>query len=725
MTETLMQAEELLRQGKLQAARAQLAAYCARQAQDARAWFLLGAAHHQAGYAADALQAFLRCLSLDPGNIQALFAQCAVLGELGRWQEALQALCSVLPRAPADAKAQMYYSLAVVQEHLGQREAALQSYEEALALEPGHAEAALNRGALLIALGRGAAALESSLQLARSHPAWHAAQHNVGEAYLALGRWEEALAAYDEALKRDARAAKTCFALGLALSMLRRFDEARRFFATAHAQDSQEVKRCIATASMLAGEEMREVSPEAFYLLRSTHALEDCDWSSRDMLLTELPRLVEATQGTSLEIAEEALVFRTLALPLSLQLRLTLAQNSARRIGAAVRSRPYPVFVEHVPHDRQRLRIGYVSPDFGSHPVGRLTRRLYHLHARKDFEVYGYALMPGDGSAIRRDIEQGCDQFRTLQDMSDAEAALAIHADGIDILVNLAGYTTHARSGIFALRPAPLQVSYNGFPGSMGADFMHYFITDEVCSPPGQESQFTEALAWLPHTCMIYNDREEIAARPMTREEFGLPQEGFVFCCFNNSYKIDPAVFDVWMRILERTPGSVFWLYGKSAAVMDNLRREAVLRGVAAERLVFASFMADGAAHLARYRLADVFLDTLHFNAATTAADALWAGLPLLTCPGTTFIARWAASILTGAGMEEMICASLDEYEERACHLALHPQEVVRLKAQLAQNRDRAPLFDTERHVRSLEKAYLVMWQRHAEGLPPASFKVT
>ncbi|MDP1716876.1 MAG: hypothetical protein Q8L40_02265, partial [Burkholderiales bacterium] len=288
------------------------------------------------------------------------------------------------------------------------------------------------------------------------------------------------------------------------------------------------------------------------------------------------------------------------------------------------------------------------------------------------------------------------------------EAAATIRADRIDILVDLAGYTTYSRTEILALRPAPVQVAYNGFPGTMGADFIDYFITDKVCSPPGQEGQFTEKLVYLPDSCMIYNNREKISARPITRAEFGLPDQGFVYCCFNISYKIEPVIFDVWMRVLKRTPGSVLWLMGKSEEMILNLRTEAARRGVSGDRLIFASFL-PFEEHLARYRLADLFLDTVCFNAITTAADALWAGLPVLSCPGSTFVSRWASSMLKAVGLDEMVAESLEQYEERACHLAGDPDELAGIRQRLAVNRQTKPLFDTERHVRHLESAYRTM----------------
>ena len=282
----------------------------------------------------------------------------------------------------------------------------------------------------------------------------------------------------------------------------------------------------------------------------------------------------------------------------------------------------------------------------------------------------------------------------------------------------------NSRTEIMALRPAPVQISYNGFPGSMGASFIDYFITDKVCSPQGQESQFSEKLVFLPDSCMIYNNREEVSSRVMARAELGLPEYGFVFCCFNNSYKIEPVVFEVWIRILKRVPDSVLWLSGKNQAMIANLRKEVERRGISGNRLVFASYLPEMAEHLARHRIADLFLDTLIFNAVTTAADALWAGLPVLSCPGSTYISRWASSMLKAVGLDDMVVENIEQYEERACYLATHPDALAEIKFRLEVNRLTKPLFDTERYVKHLESAYQTMWHKHEAGLPPESFHV-
>jgi predicted O-linked N-acetylglucosamine transferase (SPINDLY family) len=303
------------------------------------------------------------------------------------------------------------------------------------------------------------------------------------------------------------------------------------------------------------------------------------------------------------------------------------------------------------------------------------------------------------------------------------QAAERIAADEVDILVDLKGYTIDARTQIAALRPAPIQVNFLGYPGTMGAPFMDYILVDDFVVPTDQQPFFTEKLVHLPGCYQVNDSRREIAPRTLTRAECGLPEQGFVFCCFNNTYKITPAVFDVWMKLLGAVPGSVLWLFEANRFAADNLRREAQARGIAPERLVFAPRL-DGPAHLARHRLADLFLDTFPVNAHTTASDALWAGCPLLTIAGETFVSRVAGSLLRALAMSELVTANLEEYQALALRLAGDPGQLAELRARLAANRGTSALFDGERFARSLERAYAQMWEIHTAGEQPRAFRV-
>ena len=330
--------------------------------------------------------------------------------------------------------------------------------------------------------------------------------------------------------------------------------------------------------------------------------------------------------------------------------------------------------------------------------------------------------MTNKNCAIRERIKQACDSFVDLKDSSFEEAAKKIYADNIDILVDLTGHTQNSRYGILALRPAPIQVNYLGYPGTMGADFIDYLIADATVVPDTALPHYTEKIIRLPHSYMVNDATRRIADRSFTREALGLPQ-GFVFCCFNNNHKILPDTFDGWARILRQVEGSVLWLLQDNAAVAANLRREAMQRGVAGERLIFAKRLPN-AEHLARHRAADLFLDTLPYGAHTTACDALWAGLPVLTCMGASFASRVAASLLHAIELPELITSTQQEYESLAVALASDAVRLQRLRQQLAANRLATPLFDTACFTGHIESAYTQMFERHHAGLAPAHFSV-
>jgi predicted O-linked N-acetylglucosamine transferase (SPINDLY family) len=371
----------------------------------------------------------------------------------------------------------------------------------------------------------------------------------------------------------------------------------------------------------------------------------------------------------------------------------------------------------------ERIRIAYLSADFHLHATSQLMAELFERHDRERFEVSAWSFGPETGDAMRARLRAAFEIFHDVRDVSDDDVAARLRATGIDIAVDLKGYSKDGRPGIFARRVAPIQVNYLGYPGTTGADCMDYIIGDAEVIPEGHEAYYSEQVVRLPDSYQVNDTKRLIADRTPTRAEAGLPASGFVFCCFNNNYKITPEVFDVWMRLLKAVPGSVLWLLEDNAAASRNLRREAGARGVDAERLVFAGRVLPPA-HLARQRLADLFLDTLPCNAHTTASDALWAGLPLLTCRGNAFAGRVAGSLLRAVGLPELITDDLGTYEALALRLATTPGELSALKARLSQNRLTHPLFDIDRYRRHLESAYVTMAEQHRQGKLPQAFSV-
>jgi protein O-GlcNAc transferase len=372
---------------------------------------------------------------------------------------------------------------------------------------------------------------------------------------------------------------------------------------------------------------------------------------------------------------------------------------------------------------RDRLRIGYLSADFHRHATAFLIAELFERHDRSRFEVLGFSYGPDDESDMRARLVAAFDQFHVVHTVSDRDVAKLLNDLAVDIAVDLKGLTRDCRPGILAHRPAPIQVSYLGYPGTMGADFIDYVIADKVVLPFDQQPFWTEKIVHLPDSYQVNDSKRKIAAHTATRGDTGLPDQGFVFCCFNNTWKVTPPVFDVWMRLLKAVDNSVLWVLRDNIVAERNLRKEAALRGVDPLRLVFAESL-PLEEHLARQRLAELFLDTLPVNAHTTASDALWAGLPVLTCYGQAFSGRVAASLLHAIGLPELVTHSLDEYEGVALRLARDPSQLEDLRNRLQNNQSTYPLFNTDRFRRHIEAAYATMWERLQHNQSPQSFCV-
>jgi predicted O-linked N-acetylglucosamine transferase (SPINDLY family) len=364
-----------------------------------------------------------------------------------------------------------------------------------------------------------------------------------------------------------------------------------------------------------------------------------------------------------------------------------------------------------------KIRIGYFSADFQEHATSYLIAELFEMHDRSKFRVIAFSFGPPSQGAMRKRLADAVDEFIDVSEKTDSEAALLSRNLKIDIAVDLKGFTQNSRAGIFALGAAPLQVNYLGYPGTMGAEYIDYLIADRTLVPEESRRYYSEKIVYLPDSYQVNDGKRTIANKEFTRAELGLPMRGFVFCCFNNNFKIMPRTFDVWMRILSRVEGSVLWLFAGNPAAMENLRREAILRKIGSERLVFAERM-DLPEHLARHRAADLFLDTWPCNAHTTASDALWAGLPVLTHTGEAFASRVAASLLTAIRLPELIASTPEDYEELAVQLATNAERLALIRKKLANNRLTAPLFDTRLYTRHLEAAYIQMHDRYRANLP-------
>ncbi|MFS2009587.1 tetratricopeptide repeat protein [Azospirillum sp. CT11-132] len=689
---------------------------------DASSLSRLGVALHHLGQNAEAEAVFRKAIGLAPLDVGIRHDLTCLLHAVGRPAEAVAAGRPAVALDPSSARS--WLALGNAAHDMRHREDAWRAAAAAVRLEPSDPAAHNNLANALRELGRLQEAVAQYRTALDLQPDFPVAEINLAQVLSIMRESNGALAILRsllvrqplnaEAWRRLAGVLAEAFRPDLAVAALRN--------AVAVAPDDTDASVDLAMAAAMSG--WSAVSAEACrrvlwlvpghgaalgQLVHQQRLL--CDWRDLDGLEALLLRRVrEGAEGVSpFDVLSCA---STLADQQSAATRWAAAK--ARGAVLVHRSAPAPAAL---PRDG-RLRIGYLSSDFREHAMGHLMVDALETHDRSRFAVTAYSTGIDDGSPLRRRFEQGLERFVDLYRHGDADAAQVIAADGIDILVDLTGFTTFSRTSILAARPAPLQVNWLGYPGTLGAGYVDYILADPEVIAEGEEAFFTERVVRLPD-CYQPNDRRRaIAATTPSRADCGLPADGFVFCCFNSAYKLTPALFDGWARILAAVPGSVLWLYAGNPQVAANLRREGEARGLDPDRLVFAGPIPH-AEHLARHRLADLFLDTLPYNAHTTASDALWAGLPVLTRRGTTFAGRVAASLLRAAGLPELIVDGQEAYEAAAVDLARSPQRLRALRERLMRNRQTCPLFDTPRFTRHIEAAYRAMWDIHLAGGQP------
>ena len=682
---------------------------------------------HRRGRLDEAARLYGLVLSADPGHMEARCMLGVIHAQRGEWEAANRAADEAFKCGQGGGRGAGggYYNLGCLFQNLGRHSDAVACLDTVLRATPNSFEALIHRGLSNLALGEAAAALadcEKSLML---RPQEAGAWLNRGNALALLQRHEEALANYGQALKLKPGDIPTLTARGAALVVLARFEEALACFGDILRIDPQNLNTFANRGRILgrlgryeeaalAYDKVLALNPKHPYVqsMAAQYRLHCCDWA----------RLEGDREQIALSVAagEEVVPH--------IQLRFSADPEEQLRCAKTYAARKHPPLSpplwcgEKYSHDR--IRLAYVSADFRLHPVSRLFAGVLESHDKTRFETTAISLGPDDRSVMRERIAGAVEHFTDVRGKSDSEIARIMREMEIDIAIDLMGFTTESRTNIFAARPAPLAVNYLGYPGTMGAPYIDYILADRIVIPEEARVNYTEEVVYLPH-CYLPNDYSRpIAAKIPSRKDVGLPEAGFVFASFNNSYKFAPDVFAIWMRLLQAVNGSVLWLAQPGEVAIRNLRREAQSRGIAPERIVFAPHVLDDADHLARLSLADLFLDTLPFNAHSTACDALWAGVPVLTCLGTAFAGRVAASALNAAGLSELITQSLDEYERLALRLTREPDSLAALKAKLAANRAAAPLFDTRKFTAHLEAAFKGMWDRHLRGLPPENFAV-
>ena len=640
------------------------------------------------GSTAEALASYDRSIQLAPRLGDAHFGRGNALQSLGREREALVSYQRALEVNPGHTDALSNLGRALLK--LDEPQKALEMFDRALRTSPTLADALNGRGSALRMLRRLPEAIESYETALRTRPDFAEVFHNLARVWLELDEPARAVASCDQALSLRADLADAWNIRAQALGQLKRYDEA--------------VESC---------ERLLALQPEFDYAAGARLSFQSsrCDWSQRTPRVNQILQTLHDSRAAMLP-------FSFLAVSDS-----AAAQLECARIFVAARCPARAPLWQGERYQHDRIRVAYVSGDLHDHAVSYLLAGLFERHNRARFETYAVSLRPQKSDELAQRVKQAFDHFIEVGDRSDREVAGLLHDMQIDIAVDLAGFTRGSRTDIFAYRPVPIQVNYLGFPATMGADYIDYLIADEWVIPAGSRRFYSESVVYLPDCFQCNDDRRPLPCAAPHRGSAGLPDDGFVFCSFNGSHKLNPEMFDIWMQLLRQISGSVLWLLGGSADVRGNLCAEAERRGIDSGRLLFAERV-DYRDHLARLQLADLFLDSLPFNAGTTASDALWAGLPVLTCSGEALAARMAGSLLRTLDVPELVTSSRDEYTRTAIRLAQAPQELRRLRERLLENRERSPLFDTDRFRRHLESAYVQMWERLQRGEGPASFAV-
>jgi protein O-GlcNAc transferase len=724
------------------------------------AWFGRGHAFSKLKRFEDALAAYECALAGNPDLADAWLGSGTVLGELKRCDEAFAAYDKALALKPDLPEAWVGHGNVLT--GLKRFDEAFAAYEKALALQPDLPEAWLGCGNALTGLERFEGAFEAHDKALGLKPDLAEAWFGRGQVFYFVKRFDEALAAYDKALALKRDLAEAWFGRGQVFTELRRSDEALSCYDKAlglnpnlaeawfgRGQVFTELRRlgealsCYDKAlalkpdlpeawlgrgtvldqlkrfgeALAAFDQALNLKPDLKYVegARLSAKMNLCDW---DNIESEIPHFLSA--ATNQKVASSPFIL--LALPSSPAEQLQAAQTFVadqvlfpRLWRGEIRS-----------HDR--IRIAYLSADFRRHPVTQLAVGLFEQHDKSRFEITAISFGPDDGSDLRARIKSAADDFVDVADVPDRAVAELIRNREIDVLVDLMAFTAYNRLKVISKRVAPVQVNFLGYPGTMGAEFMDYIIADRTVIPKEHFPFYSERVVWLPDTYLpnAYRapDEHNSSQRVPTQAGYNLPEAAFVFCCFNGNYKFNPMIFDVWMRLLRAVPGSMLWLPKPNPTAEVNLGKQAERRGVSPGRLIFAPRAPELSDHLTRLRQADLFLDTLPYNAHTTACDALWAGVPVVTCAGETFAGRVAASLLRAVGLQELITTSLTDYEALALKLAQDPPFLQAIKAKLARHRDTFPLFDTVRFTGHIEAAYMTMWERYQRAEEPRAFAV-
>jgi predicted O-linked N-acetylglucosamine transferase (SPINDLY family) len=688
----------------------------------ADAHYNMGVTLQKQGKLEETIEAYNKAIALKPDYANAYYNMGIALQDQGKLEEAIEAYNKATALKPDYVKA--YNNMGTTLQEQGKLEEAMEAYNKALVIKPDYAEAYNNMGNALQDQGKLEEAMEAYNKAIALKPDYAEAYNNMGNAFKKQGKLEEAIEVYNKALALKSDYAEAYNNMGNAFKKQGKLEEAIEVYnkAIALKPDYANAFYNMAMALQEQGklEEAIEACNKALVIkpdheAARTHKLHQqahiCNWES----IAEDVHLIPGLGTSEKDVPPFSL------LPLEDAPERHLARS---KVYAKVNCPQKPLPLKVRPSKRpKRIRIGYFSTDFKEHPVAYLIAKVLEQHNRDQFEVFGYSIYGSSSCAMRQRLEKSFDSFVDVQSMSDRDIALLARRDNIDIAVDLNGYTTNARTGIFAYRAAPIQINYLGYPGTMGSNFMDYIVSDRFLIPVKNQKYFSEKQLYLPNTYLPTDDTLSISSQPTSRSDLGLPESSIVFCAINNTYKINQHVFDIWMRLLERVSGSVLWLFETNKFVKANLRKEANKRGVKSDRLVFAKKV-NHKKYLSQFQQVDIFLDTFTYNAGATASNALWAGLPVVTKIGQNYTARMAGSMLNAVGLPELITETEKDYEALILELATNPKKLSEVKEKLANNRLTQPLFNTELYTKHLENGYQQAYQNYFDGNLPQTIIV-
>jgi predicted O-linked N-acetylglucosamine transferase (SPINDLY family) len=667
---------------------------------------------------------YKQVLSRDPDNFNALHMLGVVCLQRGDFDLSIALIGRAIAANPRDPSAFLNQGVALQQSH--KFDDAIASYNRAISLKSDYVEAFHNRGRLWVQLERFEDALASYDEAAALNPNAAEIYRDRGHALHKLKKFHDAIASYDRSIALNSDQPEAYYGRGLAFHQLRRLEQALASYDKAialglgHAEVHRDrghalevfkryAEALIAYEKALALDpNLEDLSDHIIFLKRRM-----CDWKDFDRDVVAIVRNIESGRSVWQPFAALFAIDSPAILKRHAERFCQVKYPKIDNFPSVDRARPRGRL-----RARDKIRIGYFSADFRNHPGAYSMIEMFEHHDRAKFEIFGFSFLSNVKYALKDRLEPAFDKFIEVDERDDLEVVRLSRAHEIDIAIDRNGFTTHCRPNIFAARAAPVQISYKAYPGTMGASYIDYLVADRVAVPESHQKYYCEKIIYLPGSYQVFDTRQASSELVLTRSDLSLPECAFVFACFNGVYKITPAVFDSWMRILAAVEGGVLWLLDDGPVSAGNLRREAVARGIDPRRLIFAPRL-PAVEHLARHGAADLFLDTLPYNAHTTASDALWAGLPVLTQIGESFAGRVAAGILTAMELPELITHSVAEYESLAVALARDPKRLLSLKQKLRRHKSTAPFFDTALYTTHLERAYVAVQERYQNGMAP------